>query len=101
MTVCDKIDLENRIFARACALGEAVHGVYGGLVSSADDGELQTLLYVYNVNFRGENFKEFCTPQEALEQWQAYKEQRTHLPGLTCIYSPKELNFELVLSGDL
>ena len=101
MTTCDKIDLENRIFARACALGKAVYGVYGGLVSTADDGELQTLLYVYNVNFREENFREFCTPQEALELWQAYREQRTYSPGLTCIYSPKELNFELVLSGDL
>lgn len=100
MSLSSKIDLENLIFARAALLKTAVHAKYGGLVSPAEDLELQTLLYVYNVNFRTENFNNFCNAQDALEQCQQYLAQRTRSPGLTRIYNAKQLNFELILSEE-
>ena len=92
--------MENKIFARAAQLNTAVHAKYGGLISPSEDLELQTLLYVYNVNFRAENFRNFTAAQDALEQRQEYLTQRPYLPGLTCIYNAKELNFELVFSEE-
>ena len=100
MSLSSKIDLENKIFERAAYVKSSVHAKYGGLVSSSADLELQTLLYVYNVHFRTENFNNFCTAQDALEQRQNFLVQRAHSPGLTRVYSAKELNFELVLSED-
>ena len=100
MSLSSKIDLENAIFARAAHLHTSVYSKYGGLVSPAEDLELQTLIYVYNVNFRTENFKNFCSPQEGLEPCQNYLSQRTGKPGLTRIYSARELNFELILSEE-
>ena len=100
MSLSSKIDLENKIFARAMQLKTTVHAKYGGLISPSEDLELQTLLYVYNINFRAENFKHFCTAQDALEQRQAYLAQRARSPGLTRIYSARELNFELILSEE-
>lgn len=100
MSLSSKIDLENKIFARAAQLKTAVHAKCGGLVSSSKDLELQTLLYVYNANFRAENFNNFCSGQEALEARQHFLAQRTQSPGLTCMYNPKEFNFELVLSEE-
>ncbi|MBO5910827.1 MAG: hypothetical protein J6Q05_01350 [Elusimicrobiaceae bacterium] len=100
MSLSSKIELENLIFARAALLKTTVHAKYGGLISPSEDLELQTLLYVYNVNFRAENFAVFCTPQDALEQRQAYLAQRTRSPGLTRIYNAKQLNFELILSEE-
>ena len=100
MSLSARIDLENEIFARAAQLKTAIHAKYGGLVSSSADLELQTLLYVYNANFRAENFNNFCTRQDALEQRQHYLSQCPYPPGLTRIYSAKELNFELVLSEE-
>ena len=101
MSSSAKIDLENRIYARAYMIGACVHGVYGGLVSAAPDGVLQTLLQVYNANFRAANFKLFCTFTESLELDRAYQAQRTHQPGLTPVYNPQKLNFELILLGNL
>lgn len=100
MSLSSKIDLENTIFARAACLKTAVYAKYGGLVSPSEDLELQTLLYVYNANFRAENFNNFCTAKDALEQRQAYLAQRTRLPGLTRMYNARELNFELILSEE-
>lgn len=100
MSLSSKIELENAIFARAAFLKTTVHAKYGGLVSPAEDLELQTLLYVYNVHFHAENFRNFCTAQDALEQRQHYLAQYSRPPGLTRIYSAKELNFELILSEE-
>ena len=100
MSLSSKIELENKIFARTAQLKTAVHARYGGLVSPSQDLELQTLLYVYNSHFRAENFNNFCSGPEALEQRQNFLAQRVHAAGLTCIYNPKELNFELVLSEE-
>lgn len=100
MSLSSKIDLENKIFARAAQLNTAVHAKYGGLVSPAEDLELQTLLYVYNANFRAENFATYCTAQDALEQRQHYLTQCPRAPGLTRIYNARELNFELILSEE-
>ncbi len=97
MSLSQKIDLENLIFARAACLHASVHAKYGGLISSCEDEELQRLLGLYNLLFRAENFKVFCSAQDALEQRQAYVAQRARLPGLTRIYSVKDLNFELIL----
>ncbi len=97
MSLSSKIDLENKIFARVASLKTAVHAKYGGLVSPSADVELQTLLYAYNANFRAENFATYCTAQDALAQRQAYLAQRIRPPGLTRIYSAKELSFELIL----
>ena len=90
--------MENLIFARAAHLKTTVHAKEGGLISASRDLELQTLIYVYNVNFRAENFATYCTAQDALEQRQHFLAQRVCPPGLTRIYSAKELNFELILS---
>ena len=100
MSLSSKIDLENLIFARAALLNTVVYAKYGALISPAEDLELQTLLYVYNAHFRAENFKNYCTAQEALAQRQAYLAQRTRPPGLTRIYNAKQLNFELILSEE-
>ena len=100
MPLSSKIDLENKIFARAALLKTAVHAKYGGLISAAEDVELQTLLYVYNANFRAENFNNFCTPQDALTPRQYFLSQRTHSPGLTPVYKEQDLDFELVLSEE-
>ena len=100
MSLSSKIDLENLIFARAALLKTAVHAKYGGLVSPAEDLELQTLIYVYNVNFRAENFHHFCNVQDALEQRQHYLVQRSRSPGLTRIYNAQTMNFELILSEE-
>ncbi len=100
MSLSQKIDLENLIFARAAYLHASVHAKYGGLLSPCKDGPLQALMYVYNVLFRVENFKVFCSPQEALEQRHAYLVQRARSPGLTRIYSARDLNFELIISEE-
>ena len=50
-----KIDLENRIFARADRLGEAVWGWEGELVYAGKDLCLQLLMCVYNGFFAAEN----------------------------------------------
>ena len=50
-----KIDLENRIFARADRLGEAVWGWEGELVYAGKDLYLQLLMCVYNGFFAAEN----------------------------------------------
>ena len=98
MSLSHKIDLENLIFARAAYLHTPVHAKYGGLFSPCKEELLQAFIYVYNILFRKENFNMFCSAQDALEQRQAYLVQRTRLPGLTRIYSVKDLNFELILS---
>lgn len=100
MSLSARIDLENKIFERAAYVHTQVHAKYGGLFSPSEDLELQTLIYVYNVHFRGENFRQFCSPYEALEQRRAYLAQRARSPGLTRIYSARELNFELILSEE-
>ena len=100
MSLSARIDLENKIFERAAYVRTQVHAKYGGLSSSSDDLELQTLIYVYNANFREGNYKQFCSPREALEQCHTYLAQRACLPGLTRIYSERELNFELILSEE-
>lgn len=98
MSLSAKIDLENNIFARAAKLHTAVNTLCGGLVSPSEDLELQTLLYVYNVNFRAQNYQQFCEPDEALEARRYYRSQYPRCVGLTRIYSVRELNYELVLS---
>ncbi len=100
MSLSSKIDLENKIFARAVLLKTTVHVKEGALISPAEDLELQTLIYVYNANFRAENFNNFCTAQDALEQRQHYLAQRTYSPGLTRIYNAQTMNFELILSEE-
>ena len=100
MSLSSKIDLENKIFERASYVKSAVYAKYGGLVSSSEDLELQTLLYVYNVLFRAENFKNYGTLKESQEQYHNFLAQHLHPTGLTCIYNAKELNFELILSEE-
>ena len=100
MSSSAQIDLENTIFARAAKLHTTVHALHGGLVSPSEDLELQTLLYVYNVNFRVQNYQQFCEPDEALEACRYYRSQYPHCLGLARIYSARELNYELVLSEE-
>lgn len=95
-----KLELENQIFARAYRLGVVIHAREGALFSAAPDAKLQALMDVYNAFFRAENFAAFCTPQEVLQGREAYLRQRSYAPGLTRIYHPKELNFELILAGE-
>ena len=95
-----KLELENQIFARAYRLGVVIHAREGALFSAAPDAKLQALIGVYNAFFRAENWAAFCAPQEDLQGWKIYLRQRTVAPGLTRIYHPKELNFELVLAGE-
>ena len=99
MSLTDKIDLENKIFARAARLQVPVYGKYGGLISTADDLELQTMLYVYNAQFQAKNYQQFCSASEALQARQNYRAQQKS-SGRTCVYGNKELKFELLLTEE-
>ncbi|MBP5430049.1 MAG: hypothetical protein J6Y25_04120 [Elusimicrobiaceae bacterium] len=93
-----KLELENRIFARAFAVHAAVDACNGALVSASEDLELQTLLHVYNAQFLEENQHNFCPPDETLQAWQLYRAQRACLPQtLGALGGVQEFNFELAL----
>ena len=97
MSYCDKLDLENYIFARAYELGADVHARYGGFSSACNDELLQALLWVYNRHFRQENWQQFGPGSDGLELYRAYHAQCAHRPGLTPLYSLKDFNFELIM----
>ncbi|MBP5404091.1 MAG: hypothetical protein J6Y17_03265 [Elusimicrobiaceae bacterium] len=99
MSLKDKIDLENKIFARAAHLQVPVYSKYGGLISTAEDLELQTMLYVYNAQFQAKNYQQFCSPAEALQARQNYKVQQKSF-GRARIYGKKDLKFELLLTEE-
>ncbi len=96
-----KLELENRIFARAFALNATVDACNGALVSASEDFELQTLIHVYNAHFLEENQNEFCPLDETLQSWRLYCAQRACLPANPgAPGSVKEFNFELTLLED-
>lgn len=99
MSLKDKIDLENKIFARAARLQVPVYSKYGGLISTAEDLELQTMLYVYNAQFQAKNYQQFCSPFEALQARQNYMDQQKS-SGRTRVLGNKELKFELLLTEE-
>lgn len=84
MSSSRKIDLENRIFARAGLLGAAVDGARGELASESCDAYLQVMMSVYNAFFAEEN----CAflgpgPEEENELfWREFERERVCLPGL-------------------
>ena len=81
MNLSAKIDLENRIFARAARLSAPVDGVRGRLSSPADDAYLQALLNVYNRFFLDENRVLFLEEEPSLT-WRYFKQERRFLPFL-------------------
>ena len=97
MSLSHKIDLENKIFARAQALGAEVYAKYGRLTSPSEDLQLQTMLYVYNKHFGEENYKQYCNGAEGFCACRMYP--RT--AGSARVYSLKDFNFELALSEKL
>lgn len=76
-----RIDLENKIFVRAQALGTQIEALGGGWFAASSDVQLNALLGVYNAHFRAENLRRFCTPQEELEPWKNYVLARVYPPG--------------------
>lgn len=84
MSSSRKIDLENRIFARAGLLGAAVDGAGGELMSPSPDACLQVMLSVYNAFFADEN-RAFLGPGPEEENelfWREFERERVCLPGL-------------------
>lgn len=79
MSVCSrKLYLENRIFARAAALGARVDAKRGRLVCAHPDAELKACLGVYNVFFACENAR--CLPREDWRRfWQIFDEEARRL----------------------
>lgn len=76
-----KIDLENRIFARADRLGEAVWGWEGELVYAGKDLCLQLLMCVYNGFFAAENRAFLADTDECCgEFWADFKAQQLYPP---------------------
>ena len=100
MSLSAKIELENKIFARAARLQTEVYSKYGRLSSPSEDLELQTLLYVYNAHFCAKNFRQFCSSREALQAYQTYHSQGHDQAGLTPVLGKEELAFELILSEE-
>lgn len=95
MSCCQKIELENAIFARAARVDASVYARSGRLFSPCKERCLQTLLWVYNAFFYEENWKNFCTQEESLEGLTYF----TSHPARTPILSAKEYNWELILGG--
>ena len=81
MNLSAKIDLENRIFARAARLSVPVDGVRGRLSSPADEAHLQSLISVYNRFFADENRALFPEEDSSLT-WRYFKQERRFLPFL-------------------
>lgn len=66
MTLSQKIDLENRIFALAAWSGARVDGVCGVLRTDDKEIRLQLLVCVYNAFFGAEN-RAFCAEDSAAQ----------------------------------
>ena len=81
MNLSAKIDLENRIFARAARLSVPVDGVRGRVSSPADEAHLQSLISVYNRFFADENRALFPEEDSSLT-WRYFKQERRFLPFL-------------------
>ena len=92
-----RIDLENKIFARACAVNAPIEAREGGLFSASSDAQLNALLGVYNAYFRAENWQTFGCPQEELEAWKNYVLTRVYPPGLKSQAETQAWKFELIL----
>lgn len=84
MPSAQKIDLENRIFARADVLGAAVESVRGELASARGDACLQVMLSVYNAFFADENrtFLDAEEGDDCDQLWREFERERVCLPGL-------------------
>ncbi|WP_428053972.1 hypothetical protein [Candidatus Avelusimicrobium stercoris] len=81
MNLSAKIDLENRIFARAARLSAPVDGVRGCLSAPADDAYLQSLISVYNRFFADEN-RAFLPEEDSSLTWRYFRQERRFLPFL-------------------
>lgn len=81
MSSSRKIDLENRIFARAGLLGAAVDGARGELASESCDAYLQVMMSVYNAFFAEEN-RAFLGEEEYACLWWEFKREQACLPGI-------------------
>lgn len=92
-----RIDLENKIFARARALDTQIEALGGGWFSVSSDAKLNALLGVYNANFRVENLRMFCSFQEELESWKEYVLTRVYPPGAMLLEASREWKFEYLM----
>lgn len=84
MPSSQKLDLENRIFARAARVRAEVDGAGGELISPSPDACLQVMLSVYNAFFADEN-RAFLGPGPKEENelfWREFERERVCLPGL-------------------
>lgn len=84
MPSAQKLDLENRIFARAARVRAEVDGVGGELISPSPDACLQVMLSVYNAFFADENraFLGARAEEETQLFWLEFERARVCLPGL-------------------
>lgn len=91
-----KINLENKIYARAAYLHAVIHSKSGGLNSAHPDGYLQALICVYNAFFQYANWVQFCTHENPLEGYYLFHKSEKYPRVRTCLFLPQEYKTELL-----
>ena len=91
-----RIDLENKIYARAAYLHAAIHSKFGGLNSSHSDGLLQALICIYNAFFQHANWAQFCAQEDSLEGFYLFHKNENYFHVRTCLFLPQEYKIELL-----
>ena len=92
----EKIEVENKIFARAYYLRETIYARCGRLFCCTTDAYLQQLIILYNAFWGEENWSNFCQDEDSLEGYQVFKSQRLFCTGGAMVLRANNYQFEIL-----